>query len=193
MAIQRGRTEQCCNDKATGLFHQFALSTSMFILVLFFMASAAVAETVNSSEWGFSAVFPGQMTVSAQPVQTDAGKVTIVTYTSENEQQAFMIAVNDYPKGTVVSLERSYNGAIEGFANGVKGKIRIREPYKLGNVNGFDFFVDGPASETTAKPMVFHVRTFIIGDRMFQVAYVGPAGTEQNIEVLKFLNSFRLL
>jgi hypothetical protein len=162
------------------------------IIALVLMTSMAAAETINSSGWGFSATFPGQSKMTAEPIQTRVGNVTMINYTFENETQAFMIALTDYPKGTVESAERSYNGAIEGFASGVKGTIRNRVPFRLGNVSGYDFIVDGPPATGNQQRMAFHVRAFIVGDRLYQVAYGGPMGTEQGLSALAFLNSFRL-
>jgi hypothetical protein len=168
-------------------FNEQVLFVVGVIIALVLTASAVLAETVSSKEWGFSATFPGQSKMSAQPIQTEVGKVTLVTYISENETQAFMVAVNDYPNDTNIS----YNGAIEGFASGVKGTLRNRVPYKLGNVSGFDFLVDGPSTASTQKTTVFHVRDFIVGSRMYQIGYTGPMGTEQSVAALRFLNSFK--
>jgi len=167
------------------------LAVGLFV-ALVLMASVAAAENLNSSEWGFSASFPGQSKMSAEPIQTRAGNVTLVNFTYENETQAFMIALSDYPKGSIASAEQSYNGAIDGFVNGVKGKFRTRTPYKLGNINGFDFQVDGPSTANTKKTLVFHERIFLVGDRLYQILYVGPTGTEKSLAALRFLNSFLL-
>lgn len=192
MALHTGKTGHLNGEHPARSLSELARLAVFVIVALAMMASTAVAETVNSTEWGFNATFPGQSKISAVPLQTDLGNITMVNFTFENDTQAFMIAVNDYPKGSITSPERSYNGAIEGFANGVKGKLRNRSPYILGNIAGFDFLVDGPPTANSKDTMVFHVRTFIVGDRLYQVAYGGPKGTEQNFAVLSFLNSFKL-
>jgi hypothetical protein len=186
--IHAGRSENLMNH----LPELRRLAAGLFV-ALVLMASVASAETFNSSKWGFSATFPGQSKMSAEPIQTRVGNVTLVNFTYEGETQAFMIALTDYPKGSIDSAENSYNGAIEGFVDGIKGKLRTRSPYKLGNINGFDFLVDGPSAASTQKTHVFHERIFLVGDRLYQILYVGPTGTEQGIAALRFLNSFRLL
>ncbi len=168
-----------------------ALSVAGVIFALVLMASVVTAETLSSKKWGFSTTFPSQSKMSASPIQTKVGTVTLVTYFSanDNDTQAFLIGLTDYPKGSTVS----YDGAIEGVVNGVNGTLRSRVPYKLGNINGFDFLVDGPSAPNTQNTLVFHERIFIVGNRLYQVLYDGPMGTEQSTEALSFLNSFKLL
>jgi hypothetical protein len=177
-------------ERPIRVLKEHALSVVGVIFALVLMASVVTAETVSSKKWGFSATFPGQSKMSVSPIQTQVGKVTLVTYSSgnDNDTQAFIIALSDYPKGSTVS----YNLGIEGAVNSVNGTLRSRVPYKLGNIIGFDFVIDGPSAESKQNTLVFHERIFIVGKRLYQVLYDGPMGTEQSADALSFLNSFKL-
>ena len=178
-------------ERPIRVLKELALSVVGVIFALVLMASVVTAETVSSKKWGFSATFPGQSKMSASPIQNQVGKVTLVTYSSgnDNDTQAFIIALIDYPKGSTLSYDRG----IEGGVSGVNGTLRSRVPYKLGNINGFDFLIDGPSAASTQNTLVFHERIFIVDNRLYQVLYDGPMGTEQSADALSFLNSFKLL
>jgi hypothetical protein len=181
----------CTNrDRPIRLLKEQALCVVVVIFALVLMASVVTAETVTSKKWGFNATFPGQSKMSVSPVQTQVGKVTLVTYSSgnDNDTQAFIIALSDYPKGSTLSYDRG----IEGAVSSVNGTLRSRVPYKLGNINGFDFLIDGPSAASTQNTLVFHERIFIVGKRLYQVLYDGPMGSEQSADALSFLNSFKL-
>ncbi len=178
-------------ERPTRVLKELVLSVVGVIFAFVVMASVVTAETVSSKKWGFSATFPWQSKMSASPIQTQVGKVTLVTYSSanDNDTQAFIIALSDYPKGSTLSYDRGIEGAI----NSVNGTLRSRVPYKLGNINGFDFLIDGPSASSTQNTLVFHERIFIVGNRLYQVLYDGPMGTEQSAYALNFLNSIKLL
>jgi hypothetical protein len=175
-------------------FRGIAGLAGVAVIAVGLMASGAVAEPLNSAEWKFSATFPCRSEVSSKPVKTDVGNVTLVAYTCANDKQAFFVGIADYPKGTITSSTQSLDGAIHGVAKRVNGTIRSNVPYTFGNLTGLDALIDGPSSGAAANASrsVLHARIFIIGDRLYQVFYQGPAGTEKSSIALRFLDSFAL-
>jgi hypothetical protein len=59
---------------------------------------------------------------------------------------------------------------------------------KSGDVSGWEYTLVAKDGS-----MAGHVRSFFVGDRLFQIMYLGPVGSENGKECMHFLDSFRLL
>jgi hypothetical protein len=152
-------------------------------------AMGAHAETMDNTQWGFSAVFPCQSQLSSQPVATNAGNVTLTMYMCSEGETAYFVGVTDYPAGAIAqrNLDDVYNGVANGAATNSNGTIRSLDPYTLGNVAGRDAVIDVASSKQT-----MHARFFIVGDRLYQELFLGPSGEENSKASLDFLNAFAL-
>jgi hypothetical protein len=157
--------------------------------VLLFFAVSARAETTVDDAGRFAADIPGPIQRSSQSVPTTLGAITMHMVFHDGGATAFLVMFNDYPAGSMArsDLGKVYDGGINGAVQNVKGTARGICHYQLGGVDGREFFVDMPAKAAA------HIRFFIVGDRFYQVMYVGPAGQENSPGALAFLNSFRLL
>jgi hypothetical protein len=150
-------------------------------------AAGARAETVNSSHWGFSATFPCQSEISTQPVTTAQGNVTMTSYACHEGGRRYLIAFADFPAGSITkeTAESGYDAAVNSVASAAGGTIRAAVVYPLGDISGRDVVVD-----MASKKKAIHARIFYLGDRQFQVMFLGPAGEENGKVCLDFLNSF---
>jgi hypothetical protein len=174
------------------------MSTSMrsLRLVAFIAASivslggGAFAEALDAPQWNFRATFPCQSQIGGQTVDTAAGRVAITTYACGDDQIAYLVAINDYPSGTAKPerVDTMYAGGIDQAAKSANGTIRSITPYTLGGVSGREAVVDQQDQKGTIR-----LRIFIVGDRLYQIMYLGPVGTEQGASCLDFLNSFTLI
>jgi hypothetical protein len=156
------------------------------------LAGPAYADTFTSKEWGFSATFPGPANQTAQPVKTAVGDVTMVTvyYVNEGDGVSYGVITSDYPKGTITRqpLEQVYKKNAVSAAESVKGTVRSITNFTVDGVVGRDVLIDSAPNGKAA-----HNRYFTVGDRLFQVIFIGPPGNENAKATLDFLNSFHLL
>jgi len=170
-------------------FVRTARLTAVAAFVVALCTVGVRAETLNSTQWGFSIAFPCQTELGSQPVPTKVGKITMISYSCAVGQTGYFVAIADFPAGSITQQnpDAVYNGTMQGAASNAKGTVRSAVPYTLGNVTGRDVLIDVPSDN-----MAIHARYFLVGDRQFQVMYLGATGDENSKDALDFLNSFTL-
>jgi hypothetical protein len=146
----------------------------------------------------FVATFEGAVQRGAQPVDTAVGKITMNMVYYDGGAIAHMVIYCDYPAGSVASSggpEKVCANASDGAVKSVNGTVRTSSPYQLGDSNGLEVVADIPPKDPKdlASASIAKLRFFVVGDRLYQVMYIGPAGTETNPEAVTFLDSFRLI
>jgi hypothetical protein len=145
----------------------------------------------------FVATFEGATQRGAQPVDTTVGKITMNMVYYDGGAIAHMVIYCDYPAGSVASSggpDKVCANASDGAVKNVSGTIRTSSPYQLGDSNGLEVVADIPPKDPKdpSSASVARLRFFVVGDRLYQVMYIGPTGTETNPEAVAFLDSFRL-
>lgn len=148
------------------------------------VAVLARADTTIDDDGHFAACFPMPTERNNMVLNTDAGKVTMHIVSTKTEANAYIVSYCEGPAGAAASLD----GAATGAAENMNGKIRSETTCKLGDVDGREVIVDVPSAG-----MVSRMRLYIVGARLFQVEYIGRAGSESSEDALTFLDSFRLL
>jgi hypothetical protein len=146
----------------------------------------------------FVATFLGAVQRGSQPVDTAVGKIAMNMVYYDGGAVAHMVIYCDYPAGSVASSggpDKVCANASDGAVKNVNGTIRTSSPYQLGDSNGLEVIADIPPKDPKdpASASVARLRFFVVGDRLYQVMYIGPAGTETTMKALTFLDSFRLL
>jgi len=163
-----------------------------FLVVLIAVSAVACSrdETVVSEDGRFSAVFPGSPKTSSVPVQSGDVTVTMNMVGVENGAASYIVSTVDYPDGTLSRkpVDAAFQSIVDGTVGNVRGTLRSASPITLGEATGREVLID-----VTAKDLAVHERIFIVGDRLYQVMYGGPAGTESAPRATRFLNSFKLL
>jgi hypothetical protein len=71
----------------------------------------------------------------------------------------------------------------------VKGELRANDPIEQGNLSGREYLILVPLGDQR----IIRVRTFIDGDRVYKLMYIGPLFTEESSDVESFFQSFRLM
>lgn len=157
--------------------------------LLAFAASLAWGDTVASKDGHYSANFPGPAKESTQTVTTDSGPTTAHILTYQTPKAIFTALYSDYPPRAVgrVPVDVVYAGAIDGAARKAGGTLRSSVPIQVESVTGREAVFDAPNKTETVR-----VRYFLVGNRLYQVMYDGPSGTEKSQEATNFLNSFHL-
>lgn len=175
------------------MLHQWKSGGRTLLLAAVAVAAAlpaSRAEKLDAPQWHFSVNFPCQSQIGGQTAKTEAGDIVITTYTCGDDTVAYVIAISDFPAGLIKpeTIDNMYAGAVNTAAADSKGTIRSIMPYTLANYTGREALIDVIADKT-----VMHMRNFIVGNRFYQVLYLGPAGSEQSKECLEFLNSFTFI
>jgi hypothetical protein len=163
---------------------------ALLVACIVLSSGGASAETLDAPQWHFRVSFPCQSQIGGQTVDTKAGRVAITTYACGDDQTAYFVAINDYPPGIVKPeiVDSMYAGGINQAAKSANGSIRGITPYTLGGINGREALID----QLDVKRAI-RQRVFIVGDRLYQIMYLGPAGTEQGKTCTDFLDSFILI
>src|SRR5579885_831076 len=133
-------------------------------------------QTVADAEGRFVVKFPGTVQRGSQPVETNAGQVTMNMVYHDAGASAFMIIYCDYPAGMVQKAggpDMVCENASRGAVKNVNGTLRASSSCKVGNVNGLEIIADVPAQKSVAR-----IRFLIVKDRLYQVMYLGPVGSE---------------
>ncbi|HTQ31218.1 MAG TPA: hypothetical protein VMI53_08400 [Opitutaceae bacterium] len=147
-------------------------------------------ETVADSDGRFVAKFPGPVQRQSQPVETDVGKVAMNMVYYDAGAMAYMVIYCDYPAGTVEQRggpENVCDKASKSAVKNVDGTIRTSSPCRAGEVKGLEILADIPAQKAIDR-----IRFFVVGDRLYQVIFAGPAGEESSPTAQAFFDSFRL-
>lgn len=153
------------------------------------LAGCSREDTVTSEDGGFKATFPVKAQATSMPVKTGGIEVTMNMVAAEKNGASFVVSYVDYPKGTLAqkSTDQAFKDIIEGTVGNIQGTLRSAEPITLGGTPGREVLIDVPEQNVAV-----HERIFLVGDRLYQVMYGGPKGTESSGDALTFMDSFKL-
>ncbi|HWZ95182.1 MAG TPA: hypothetical protein VNW30_08315, partial [Opitutaceae bacterium] len=145
----------------------------------------------------FVVSLPKPVQRGSQPVDTAVGKIAMNMVYYDGGATAYMIIYCDYPAGSVAQSggpEKVCANASDGAVKSVNGTIRTTSSCQLGDVKGLEIVADIPPKDPkdSASASVARLRFFVVGDRLYQVMYIGPTGTETRPKAVDFLDSFRL-
>jgi hypothetical protein len=164
------------------------LLSAMF--ATFAVAGRADPTEVVDNDGHFAANFPAAVRRANRIVDKDIGQIATFQVYTHQGAVAFMVTYSDYPEGYVAGAGAAAvcKGAAKEAAESAKGTVRGEDNCKLGDVGGLEAVIDGPD-----WAFVERMSLYVVGDRLFQVAYVGPPDSEAGKTALDFLDSFRLL
>jgi hypothetical protein len=160
-------------------------------------AVEAKPETLVDDAGRFVVSLPKPVQRGSQQVPTKVGNIAMNMIYYDGGAIAYMIIYCDYPAGSVAQSggpDKVCANASEGAVKNVNGTVRTSSPYQLGDIKGLEIVADIPSKDPAvpADASVARVRFFVVGDRLYQVMYIGPTGKETSPEAVAFLDSFRL-
>jgi hypothetical protein len=163
----------------------------LFAALLVIVSSVAFANAyeVKSFEGRFSIDFPGAP--AADTIQ-DVGScvATRHEYRFKERGRVWTASYQDCkPAGMVADLGHMMilKDAIRGLLKATKGELRAQHPVEVGVLQGREIVVAVPGN------LILRERFFIEGDRIYQLMYVGPFGTQDEPAVDAFFASFRVM
>ena len=116
---------------------------------------------------GFTVLMPGTPKRSEQTAQSAAGTVTVVLYTSDNRDSAYLVGYTDLPAGATIDLP----GAIEGAAAGVKGTVNEERDTTHQGFPARDARITNADGGNGIKGTAF-LRVIDADDRLYQLQYI---------------------
>jgi hypothetical protein len=157
----------------------------------------AKPETLVDDAGRFVASLPKPVQRDSQQVPTKVGNIAMNMVYYDGGAIAYMIIYCDYPAGSVAGSggpDKVCANASGGAVKNVNGTLRTSSPCQLGDVKGLEIVADIPSKDpqVPANASVARVRFFVVGDRLYQVMYIGPTASETGPKAVAFLNSFRL-
>ncbi len=153
-------------------------------------AHYASGDVLTNQDGRFTVNFPGKATESTQRINTQKGVAVAHIYKYQASNRATYTALySDYPPGSVgpSPAETIYDGAINGALGQANGTLKSSTKVEANGLVGREAVFDAPSQKESVR-----VRYFLIGDRLYQVAYNGPTGSESGKNANAFLESFKI-
>lgn len=142
----------------------------------------------TSKKGKFKIQFPGEPVESKETVDTDAGKIDMVTYMYEQgTSKVFMVAYSDYPADMISSNDSKdlLKGAKEGFTGNLQLTIDFEEFFMIDGFQGLYFKASNSSYYTAVKQI-------LVNNRLFQVGILSAEGEVSVNDIQDFLETFEL-
>jgi hypothetical protein len=152
---------------------------------------AADAYTLRSDEGKFVAEFSAEPKYKDYEEKAHDGQQYVRhEWMLDQGEKAWLVSYNDYRRGTIsdAGLDKSFENAIRGTTQGVKGELRNTTKLDNAGIAGREALIF-----STSYKLMLRQRIFFVGDRIYQILYVGPPGTETDGAVDAFLSSLKIL
>jgi hypothetical protein len=144
----------------------------------------------KSYEGGFSVETPGVLRMQAVTMETLMGPIDHTVYTCEEDRVVYMVQYAEYPDSILGGKEphELLNTALEGAKETVEGEIMKEKAVALGRYRGVEVVI-----RQTDKGIEHHMRVYVVGNRLYQLAVRIPLRREFEPLPERFFNSFHLL
>ncbi len=130
----------------------------------------------------FTATFPSEPTLGKDAGVSDSGPHVHYSWTVEQENRTFAVIFTEYSR----PIAKNYDKNVRALLN--QGAKLLRQTViELGGVDGREIYTQLPEKD------VLRQRMFLVGNRLYQVIYQGPFGTESRADVEEFMTSFQLM
>lgn len=154
---------------------------------------AAAGVPFESKEGKFSAVFPSAPEASTLPTPTALGNIDQKMFSVSKGDAFFAASFADYPAEAMKGqdLKKILDGARDGAAQNIQGKVTSESEIKIGAHTGRDVRIEATVQGIS---VVANIRFYLVENRLYQMLVVRPgaAGVSDD-EVKQFLDSFKLL
>jgi hypothetical protein len=138
---------------------------------------------------GYSIQMPGEPKEQKHSVKTPVGTIDIIMYAVEPDPNAsFVLAYSDYPDAALKGAtdDQRLDGARDGAAGNVKGKILSEKKITLGKYPGREVVIEIPTKGQLRS------RMYMVDHRLYQVMVGGTKELTTSKDADKFLGSFKL-
>jgi len=147
------------------------------------MALAASAFQFKDEAGKFAARFPAEPTMDKQEGSSALGPHVHTTWEVDVDDRHWSVTYTEYTTPPV----KNYDKNVMGLLAATKGKLVWQGKIEQGGFDGREVVTLLPDNK------VMRQRMFMVGNRLYQVLYGGPAGSETGADAETFLTSFQLL
>lgn len=166
-----------------------AMSLGLVLALTGLTGAQAQAWSEHRPQGGKYAVqMPGTPNTGSQPVPLPDGRSVLMYQGSiETPNAAYVATFVDYPADVIsrAPADTHLDNARDGTAKG--HTLRSEKRLTIAQNPGREYIV------ARSDGLVMVVRSFMVGNRLYQLIVVGRAGVDQNPDTAKFLESFRLV
>jgi hypothetical protein len=146
------------------------------------LAAAAGAFEFKDEVGRFRAIFPAEPTLGKDEGVSDSGPHVHYSWTVEEENRTFAVIFTEYSR----PIAKNYDKNVRALLN-QGAKLLRQTAIDVSGVDGREIFTELP------EKAVLRQRMLLVGNRLYQVIYQGPFGTESRADVEEFMRSFQLL
>jgi hypothetical protein len=162
---------------------------ALLILLLFTVPAQAADpwHEFHSPSGGYAVLLPGAVERVDNKSDFRGKTRSVVTYSGVLGEEAFIVSCAEFLPGYLkrLTLDRMFELLRDGYVRGGKGKLRIERSFTMGGSRGREVVIDRADGSSLKGWMI------VAGDRIYQVTFLGPTGSEKRPEVDRFLASFR--
>ena len=171
------------------------VAAAMSLLWLTFSAApAAVDATVAWLEHrpvggGYRVEMPGVPKRASQRVEGRLGDATLIFDLLDLGTTAYGVSYADLPDSIMTkrTVDQLLDDSRKGIVKNMDGSLVSSSNLQIEGHSGRSFTCSMPMKNACAA------RNVLVGNRIFQLIYVGPKGTETGAEATRFLESFQLV
>ncbi|HEY9074301.1 MAG TPA: hypothetical protein VIN67_09240 [Desulfobaccales bacterium] len=171
-----------------------AVLLSIALLLALCLAGCSSKPQEFKSEAGrFSIMTPVALQEETQPLETEAGKISLHLFAAQEGFTGYFVSYCDYPPEFVKKKEpeQMLDGARDGATKSAKGKLVSDTKISLAGHPGLEVVID--AREPQGPNGLIKGRLFMVGNRLYQVMVVAPKSRTDDQATDSFLQSFKLL
>lgn len=160
------------------------------------LASCSAPPTIKEfkSEAGrFSVMTPAPLQETAQPVETQGGKIDLHLFTGQQDDIAYVVGYCDYSPELAKpdNAEKMLDGARDGAVGNTHGKLTSETTITLAGHPGREIVIEAAGEDR--PPMTIKGHLFMVKNRLYQVTVVAPRSRAGDKAIDDFLQSFKLL
>lgn len=167
------------------------------VVAVLFLCSLAVPQTpptwqtFDSPEGRFTILMPSKPKVEVKDIDSAVGKLTMYSYSSNNNAGYYMISFGDYPNEPTDAAhsQRILEGVRGGVLKGLEAEVTTDESIPFEGYPGREF----KAKRTVeGSEVIFSWKIVLAGRRLYQVAAVTTTANAQSPDITKYFTSFHL-
>lgn len=164
-------------------------------------AFALLCTTALAAEWvpfasetgRFKSLFPVEPVASARKLPVGMSEIDYHSFVAVTAKGSIIYTINysDYPSDIpAAEQQRFLAGARDATLRGLKGKLAADTELKVLGHSGREFTI---VAENEKKPVLFHTRAFVAGNRMYQLQIVRMGNTPLDLaDAIRFFAHFEL-
>ncbi len=163
------------------------------VLAVWLAGCTAKPQAFKSQAGRFAVMAPQPLQESTQAVTTQAGKIDLYLFSTQQDNIGYFVSYCDYPPDIMEKSdpERMLDGSRDGALSNAKGKLIDETKIALEGHPGRELAME--TKDESGRRAVIKGRMFMVKNRLYQVMVVAPRSRADEKELDQFIQSFKLL